>query len=128
MATKSAKGGTCTINSTAFKITDWRFDGQQNISDATDSGSSANFTEHVIGRRSGRFSLSGYVHTDALPNAQLTMGTPITTVHLTVDGTAKYIIPSATVRNIRVSAPIRSGDTLTFEAECEVNGPYTELA
>lgn len=128
MGAISGKAGTCTINSVAVKISGWSFDGSQRISDATDSGTAANFTAHTIGRRSGRFRISGWVQTDDLPNAKLTLGTALSTVHLTIDGSAKYIIPSATCLSIRVNAPIGSGDTVSFEAECEVNGTYTELA
>lgn len=128
MAALNAKAGTMLINTIAFLVRDWSFDANVNISDSTNSGSTANFTEHTIGRRSARFRGTGYVQTDDLPNAKLTLGTSISTTHLTLNGTLKYVIPTATVVSLRVSAPIGPGETVPFEFEAVVNGSYTELA
>lgn len=128
MANKSGKAGTMTVGGSPVKIADWEFNGKANLPDATDSGSAAGFEEHVIGRKSGTFTVSGYVDHAAAQPATLAAGAALATVNLTTDGTLKYVIASASVESIRTGVKISTGETVDWQATCKVNGAWTELA
>lgn len=128
MANKSGKGGTVLVNSVAVTVADWEFNGKADLPDATDSGTTAGYKSHVVGRKEATVTLRGYVDHTELQPTDLAAGTVLSTVHLTTDGTVKYVIGSATVESIRVGVKIGTGETVDWEATCKVNGSWTELA
>lgn len=127
MANKSGKAGTCTVAASPIKIADWEFNGKASTPDATDSGTAADYEAHVVGRKSGGFTLSGYVDHAAPQPAVLAAGTVIATINLTTDGTLKYVIASATVESIRTGVKISTGETVDWQATCKINGAWTEI-
>jgi hypothetical protein len=128
MAKISGKGGTMTINSTPFKIAEWELSEEVNTPNVTDSGTTDPYTEFVAGRRQASFSCQGFVDTAAVPNSTVLPGTTISTVHLTVNGTIKYIVPTAIVQSLQVGTPIGSGEAVRFSCRAVVSGSYTTLA
>jgi len=128
VANISGKSGTCTVAASPVKIADWEWNEETDLPDATDSGTAASKKAHVIGRSSAQFTLRGFVDTAAPQPTTLASGTAISTINLTLDGTVKYVVASATVKSMRVGVKIGTGETVDWEATCVVNGTWTALA
>lgn len=127
-AAKSAKSGSCTINSVALLLSDWEWNAEADTPDATDSGTAANKKEHVIGREGCTVTLKGPLNFTTPQNVVLAVGAALTTINLLADGTKKYVVPSGTVKSLRVGVPIGTGEVVGWEATVLVNGTWTEFA
>lgn len=129
MSAKSGKDGSCTINAVSCSITDWEFNPKANLVDCTDSGTTADYEAHLVGRKSGSFNLKGHVDLTGTPQlTTLAVGTVLSTINLIANGTKKYAIASATVETLRATTPIASGDPVGFDVTVKVNGAWTEFA